>query len=286
MFSFKKSALLSFIFIFIFIFVFCSSDPPILDGVKLNLYNCDIKNNTKLKGTPEREVFVVGHAYGKPGEGDFFPDKLANYLEKNANKPTSYLALTGDFVRVNSIDSFIKVKDYIDQNFNGYFIAVGNHEIENSASNYYSVFKNDYYSMEFNSFLLISANFSNSNWLPSSDNIEKINNSINNSKKENVIILSHQIFWQKESDKKINPNSNALLETELNEDSLWWVENRDKKNLIVISGDYGAWGSETFCYINQNIMFIANGIGNHDKDSILKIIEYKDFFELVEIPLD
>jgi len=33
-------------------------------------------------------------------------------------------------------------------------------------------------------------------------------------------------------------------------------------------------------------MFIANGIGNHDKDSILKIIEYKDFFELVEIPLD
>jgi len=284
MFSFKKSALLS--FIFIFIFVFCSSDPPILDGVKLNLYNCDIKNNTKLKGTPEREVFVVGHAYGKPGEGDFFPDKLANYLEKNANKPTSYLALTGDFVRVNSIDSFIKVKDYIDQNFNGYFIAVGNHEIENSASNYYSVFKNDYYSMEFNSFLLISANFSNSNWLPSSDNIEKINNSINNSKKENVIILSHQIFWQKESDKKINPNSNALLETELNEDSLWWVENRDKKNLIVISGDYGAWGSETFCYINQNIMFIANGIGNHDKDSILKIIEYKDFFELVEIPLD
>jgi len=282
MFSFKKSALLS----FIFIFVLCSSDPPILDGVKLNLYNCDIKNNTKLKGTPEREVFVVGHAYGKPGEGDFFPDKLANYLEKNANKSTSYLALTGDFVRVNSIDSFIKVKDYIDQNFNGYFIAVGNHEIENSASNYYSVFKNDYYSMEFNSFLLISANFSNSNWLPSSDNIEKINNSINNSKKENVIILSHQIFWQKESDKKINPNSNALLETELNEDSLWWVENRDKKNLIVISGDYGAWGSETFCYINQNIMFIANGIGNHDKDSILKIIEYKDFFELVEIPLD
>jgi len=282
MFSFKKSALLS----FIFIFVLCSSDPPILDGVKLNLYNCDIKNNTKLKGTPEREVFVVGHAYGKPGEGDFFPDKLANYLEKNANKPTSYLALTGDFVRVNSIDSFIKVKDYIDQNFNGYFIAVGNHEIENSASNYYSVFKNDYYSMEFNSFLLISANFSNSNWLPSSDNIEKINNSINNSKKENVIILSHQIFWQKESDKKINPNSIALLETELSEDSLWWVENRDKKNLIVISGDYGAWGSETFCYINQNIMFIANGIGNHDKDSILKIIEYKDFFELVEIPLD
>ena len=79
--------------------------------------------------------------------------------------------------------------------------------------------KNDYYSKEFNSFLLISANFSNSNWLPSSDDIEKINNSINNSKKENVIILSHQIFWQKESDKKINPNSNALLETELSEDS-------------------------------------------------------------------
>src|SRR6056300_467693 len=157
MFSFKKSALIS----FIFIFVLCSSDPPIFDEVKLNLYNCDIKNNTKLKGTHEREVFVVGHAYGKPGEGDFFPDKLTNYFEKNMNRSTSYLALTGDFVRINSIDSFIKVKDFIDQNFNGYFIAVGNHEIENSASNYYSVFQNDYYSKEFNSFLLISANFSN-----------------------------------------------------------------------------------------------------------------------------
>ena len=64
------------------------------------------------------------------------------------------------------------------------------------------------------------------------------------------------------------------------------VEKRDERNLIVISGDYGAWGSETFCYIDQDIMFIANGIGNHDKDSILKIIEYKDFFELVEIPLN
>jgi len=126
MFSFKKLVLLS------FIFVLCSSEPLVFDAVKLNLYNCDIKNNTELKGTPKKEVFVVGHAYGKPGEGDFLPDKLTNYLEKNVNKPTSYLALTGDFVRINSLESFTKVRDYIDQNFSGYFIAIGNHEIEDS----------------------------------------------------------------------------------------------------------------------------------------------------------
>jgi len=281
MFSFKRLVLL------FFIFVFCSAgSSPIFEGVKLDLYNCNIKNNTELKGTPKKEIYVVGHAYGKPGEGLFFPDKLTNYLEKYVNKSTSYLALTGDFVRINSLESFTKVKDYINQNFIDYFIAVGNHEIKNSATNYYSIFKNDYYSKEFESFLLISANFSNSNWLPSSVDIEKINNSINSSNKENVIILSHQIFWQKESVKKINPNSDALLETELSEDSLWWIEKKDKKNFFVISGDYGAWGNETYCHINQNKMFIANGIGDHDKDSILKIIEYKDFFELVEIPLD
>jgi hypothetical protein len=278
----KKLALLS----FISIFVLCSTEPPVFDGAKLNLYNCDIKNNTKLKGTPEREIYVVGHAYGKPGEGDFFPDKLINYFENNVDRKNSFVALTGDFVRINSLESFIKVKDYIDKNFEDYFISVGNHEIENSESNYYQVYKNDYYLKEFNNFLLISANFSNNNWLPREQDIKKINYSINNSNKENIILLSHQIFWLNEIENKINPNSNALLETDLNENSLWWIENIDNKNIIVISGDYGAWGNETFCYIDQNKMFIANGIGDHEKDSILKIVEYNNFFEVLEVPLN
>ena len=57
------------------------------------------------------------------------------------------------------------------------------------------------------------------------------------------------------------------------------------KNIIVISGDYGAFGQETYCLQKNNKIFIANGIGDLNTDTLLKlsIFENKLFLEELKI---
>ncbi len=270
----------------LFVFTSCSGSIEANEEIKLNLYNCKLSQKNNSIGVVKNEIYIVGHAYGKPGEGDFFPNNLIKYFSTIENLGESYIALTGDFVRVNSIESLENVKNYIKKNFKDFFIAIGNHEIENTRENFDIVFESDFYFKEFNNFLLISANFSNSNWLPTKLEVEKINKLINSSEKETVIILSHQIFWLEEIENVIKPNSDALLRENLKLDSLDWIEKNQEKYMIVISGDYGAWGDQTYCYLKNNKLFIANGIGDHPNDTILKITDYEKSFEIEEISIN
>lgn len=272
--------------LFFCIFSSCNMSFTSKERINLDIFNCNITKSYDIVDEIKEEIYVVGHAYGKPGEGDFFPQNLINYFANVENLDQSHLALTGDFVRINSIENFQKVKKYIDQNFKNYFISIGNHEIENSKKNFDFVFENDFYTYEFNNFLLIAANFSNSNWLPSPTDIETINNLVASSNKNNVIILSHQIFWLEEIQNSIKPNSDALLKEDLKSDSLSWIKHLEDKNIIVISGDYGAWGDKTFCFQDKNKLFIANGIGNHPNDTILKITDYGNSFEIKEVSIN
>jgi len=247
-----------------------------IDGCKNVVENID----QELKN----EIFVVGHAYGKPGEGDFFPESLLKYFTKNLNSSNKqYLALTGDFVRVPSAESFERVKNYIDEKFSGYFIALGNHEVEFGKDNYNLFFDEEIFFNDFNNFLLVSANFSNSDWLPDQDQRNLINNIVKQSGKDIIIILSHQLFWLKEVKNEISPNSDALLKSQLNENSLFWLDEIDKKTLIVISGDYGVFGQSTYCKIVDNKIFIASGIGNYYEDSIIKISEFTESIYIEEL---
>ena len=43
----------------------------------------------------------------------FFPKQLSEYLIKNTNNKNSGIALTGDFVRENNLDSFRNVKNLL-----------------------------------------------------------------------------------------------------------------------------------------------------------------------------
>ena len=88
--------------------------------------------------------------------------------------------------------------------------------------------------------------------------------------------MSHQIFWLKEFPDDLNPNSYDLLKYELSPNSLYWIENLDNKKLVIISGDYGAWGDKTYCNYREDITFIANSIGNHPNDSLIEILEYRN----------
>ena len=113
------------------------------------------------------------------------------------------------------------------------------------------------------------------------NNIQEL---IDNTSKKNIIILSHQLFWLEEINYEISANSDSLLRTSLKKDSLSWIRNNDK-NFIVISGDYGAWGEETYCKEINNRLFIANGIGDTKNDTIIKIYDYDNLLLIEEISI-
>ena len=172
--------------IYLIFLVSCTSSSLNFDEtVSINIESCNILYNEFLTDNRDskEEIFIVGHAYGRPGEGNFFPDRLTLFFQQNLNPNTkNYLALTGDFVRNPDLESYIKVKNYINDNFNGYFISIGNHEIGNGNNtngpgldNYFEVFGDDFFYEEFNHFLLISGNFSNKDWLPNEKQKKEIN---------------------------------------------------------------------------------------------------------------
>jgi len=283
--------------IYLIFLVSCTSSSLNFDEtVSINIESCNILYNEFLTDNRDskEEIFIVGHAYGRPGEGSFFPDRLTLFFQQNLNPNTkNYLALTGDFVRNPDLESYIKVKNYINDNFNGYFISIGNHEIGNGNNtngpgldNYFEVFGDDFFYEEFNHFLLISGNFSNKDWLPNEKQKKEINDLINLTDKDYVIILSHQLFWLLDSKGDISPNSDAILEEDLKKDSLNWILNSDDKNFIIISGDFGAFGDKAHCTYEDNKLFIANGIGDYESDTILKISENETSFNIKEFKLN
>ena len=252
--------------------------------IKLNVWNC---NNLNIDSYEEdniiNELFIVGHAYGDSNSKSLLSDNVMNYFNKTKNKNAD-IALTGDFVYENTQKKLREVNTYLKNNFRNYFIAAGNHDLFPDTKNYYAVFKEDFFSFEYNNFLLISANYSNSDWLPNEEQQKKINTLINESSKEIVILLSHQIFWQNEANFEMNPNSYELLTKKLSENSLEWIEDSNKY-YIVISGDYGLNGSKTVCFLNDNTLFIANGVGNHKNDTILRVFETKNNLIIEEVKL-
>lgn len=236
------------------------------------------------KSLPSSKILVVGHGYGShEDENTMFAPNFLKYL-KNNNKNSNYIGITGDFVRFNTKEYLLEAKNYIENNFQDYFIAPGNHEVINN-NNFYEIFGNKTYHKTFDNFELIAANFSNKDWLPSNDDKLKINNIIKNSKKDTVILLSHQIFWFKDVNEEIVPNGYDLLEGEMSTNSLSWL-NYDEKNLVVISGDYGAWGDKAYCNDSlTNTIFIAEGLNNSTKDTIISIVETDNGFYLESIKL-
>ena len=257
----------------------------------INISACEISPAREIKEEILiREIFVIGHAYGMPGtEKSFFPDRLTNFLNSKKSQSLSSIALTGDFVKIANAESFIKVKKYITEGFYSYFLALGNHEVlykdVNVISTFYETFDNDIFAEDFGHVIVIAANFSNNNWLPSSSQQEEINYLINTSNANTVVILSHQLFWLKEFESEIMPNSYSLLNKELPYDSLGWIEKSKQKDIIVISGDYGAFGQPTFCKQKINKLFIANGIGDLDSDTIIQIKVFKNSIGLEEVYL-
>ena len=299
--SIQKSSLKIFIYILIGIILFYSIllAKPIINEENNNLsnqelqnhliledQNCEIfENNTVLNQEDIINTFtVVGHAYGKPGgENVGLSENLLNYFLSRNNYDNEIAIFNGDFNRNNTLEDLQQTKIQIEKHFDTYYLVPGNHEVREN-NNFYKVFKKDFFSIEIQSTLLIGANFNNSDWLPNIYQKNLINEIIKKSSSKTIILFSHQLFWKDLFPNDISPNSNQFLK-KLDPLPINWIDTNGKK-LIVISGDYGAFGAHTFCKNYGNITFIANGIGGLETDTIIKIFETKNGLVFKEIKLN
>ena len=225
---------------------------------------------------------MIGHAYGSKETATVgMSDKVTKYIDKNIRNQNSTLVLTGDIVYESTLESLLKVKQDINNNFGNYLIAVGNHEVQDN-NNYYEVFDKDLFLLKKNNTLFIAANFSTKNWLPTKNQQNKINNYLEINKNiDTVFLFSHQLFWQLDVDSEIQPNGMNLLEDNLIRNSTKWL-NLNEKNLIVISGDYGANGQQSYCKKLGNTIFVANGIGDKKNDTIIQIYMNDEGFYILK----
>ena len=248
--------------------------------------NCKIlENNTVLS---EEDIVntltVVGHAYGKPGGDNIgLSENLLNYFSSQDIYDNEIAIFTGDFNRYNTIEDLKQVKIQIEKHFDTYYLVPGNHEVREN-NNFYKIFKKDFFNIELQSALLIGANFNNSDWLPSIYQKNLINEIIKKSTSKTIILFSHQLFWKDLFRDDVSPNSNQFLK-KLDPLPLDWIDTNGKE-LVVISGDYGAFGAYTFCKNYGNITFIANGIGGLETDTIIKIFETKNGLVIKEVKLN
>ena len=234
------------------------------------------------------KLFVVGHAYGNhDGTNLGISNKLLAFFDK-ADTTDADLILTGDIVKDSSLNNLNLAKTQIENLFNNYYIAVGNHDIGGGNQNfYYEIFDNDLYLVDYENFSIVVANFSTYNWQPALKDQVLINSFLEKSTKENILIFSHPVFWHNLTQNIPARNGDDMLKVELKKDTLDWLK-VEKKNLIIFSGDYGGKVSETFCEYDElnNILFIASGIYDKADDRIIYIYDSKEGFFLKEIPLD
>ena len=224
--------------------------------------------------------FIVGHAYGNSSSGSLaLSEKLLSYFDKKSEN----IILTGDVVFENNIENLKLAKQQLNERFNKYYIAVGNHDL---SQEYYKTFNDDLFLLSETSVDLIVANFSTYNWKPTVKDQYLINEFIKNSNNKTVIIFSHFVVWFHLTEEPVEPNGIHFLLKEPKNDHLDWLE-IDDKNLIFISGDYGNRGKSIFCEYQEenNRIFIANGISNNSFDTILNLNIFRNGFnfDLLEL---
>lgn len=248
--------------------------------------NCKIFENNTLLNEEDivNTLIVVGHAYGLVGGDNIgLSENLLNYFSKQNIYNNEIAIFNGDFNRNNTIEDLQQTKIQIEKYFDSYYLVPGNHEVREN-NNFYKVFKKDFFSFELQNTLLIGANFNNPDWLPSIYQKNLINEIIKKSTSKTIILFSHQLFWKDLFPNEVYPNSEQFLK-KLDPLPIDWIDTNGKE-LVVISGDYGAVGTHTFCKNYGSITFIANGLGGFETDTIIKVFETKNGLVFKEINLN
>ncbi len=237
----------------------------------------------------EYSFFIAGHTYGDPdkksnnrGLHKPFKDKI-DFL--NDQKKMMHGFLLGDVVWVKN---FWKAAEADIALFNmPIHISRGNHDGE--LDYFEEKFGKSYKKFFVNNDLFIVLDLNLDHWNITGDQLTFLKNAlrIEGKKAENVFIFSHQVLWYHRGKfPKLAPNS-------LQHKSRWtnyWPQIEPllaklDKPVFVFSGDVGAFSMERqkkkhiieyFYHEENNITYIASGMGGRVRDNIVIIDVYND----------
>lgn len=241
---------------------------------------------------------LIGHAYGSPNNPS--SKSPASTLIKNLDhinelKPELIFFL-GDMVRVATEEQFDNLERFLLSKMQYPALNTpGNHDLSDREF-YESKFGKTFQSFQIGSeyFILLNTGVGGET---SDEQREFIKNKIelvrNSSDIQNLILLSHRLYWM--ADPELEPlqiiiNIKTITEEDKSLYSFMLSVTRDLENIntYFIAGDIGAFGAPTLFFHrleNENITFLATGLGETEDDAIIaaKVDEGEITFQAISI---
>jgi len=236
-------------------------------------YSC---RKDKVVIEPQAETysfFVAGHSYGSPSNyvGGLYSPFVSKFSLINNDSTLKMGFLTGDIVKY-STPFYWDLADYDLSLLNvpTHFV-VGNHDVADLPL-YTSRYGETYYSFMFNEDLFIALDGNIDGWRISGTQLEFLKQTIENHKSifKNIFIFSSQIIYA--DTKGVNYNSPEGKADSLNfKTEILPILEKTGKKVYLFAGDVGAfdWGTPVFYEQENNITYIASGMGGGIKDNFL-----------------
>jgi hypothetical protein len=227
---------------------------------------------------------LAGHIYGSHNKS-IFPSAsiLANLDLLNGMTP-DFMILLGDIVqRTNEVEIAKLKESFLSRVDFPVFNSVGNHDISDRVL-YEEHFGKTFFSFEIGTELFISLDSEYNNGKIENEQhdflIENIKRLEEKKYLKNIFIFSHRLLWAIANPPfdGIIPHVNAPDCHPPNattiSDILLKLKSRTNQNFYFASGDIGCWWSLPLFYAHDpsgNITYVATGIGDTEKDAIIKV---------------
>lgn len=237
----------------------------------------------------ESSFFVAGHTYGNPKERGTIKGLYRPFKDKfefiNTQDKIKFGVLLGDVVWLP--ENWPEAKQDIAKLQIPVYIARGNHD--GPLANFEQDFGKSYkqFIKQDNLYIILDPNLDH--WNISNEQLKFLQNALKNKPKsiKNIFIFSHQLlWWSKEKLSKPRPNS---LDIRAEKTNFWTtiepLLRNQKLPVFLFAGDVGAFSKERkkrdhiieyFYHKDDNITFIATGMGGGVRDNFILVDVYND----------
>lgn len=271
------------------------TNPPILQEIKSAVKNiikerstnkvpsystktCNILEWSENQSNGKFDL-IVGHAYGSPSRPDdgYVSPNLINFLN-NINQQPQRIIFTGDVLAKPSMKRWRKISETLNDYTPELLIAPGNHDVGWDDNTRRDVFYQNFtvslpHFIVENNQVIVIIDSTVEPWSIDDSTFKKINMLSSTSK--NLFIFVHHIM---NPDQLNIANSNegfpGTKKMVKNLESIYELSDKFKE-IYIISGDTGAFSTKprVDCRYNQNVYFVAAGLGDDPEDQVLILQE-------------
>ncbi len=227
--------------------------------------------------------FVAGHVYGSPNgdEPGLHPPFLNKFESINKDTIIRFGVFTGDIVRSGTNEAWDSVDSQLKRLNIPVHFCPGNHDTYNREL-YESRYGKPYFYFIHHDDVFITLDGNINNWNIVGKQLKFLNQVLDeNSNARNIFIFIHQLVWWKKQTvfEQVNLNWPPYTPDSTN----YWstiepILKSQRGNVYLFAGDLGAndQASSIAYYQDNNIFYIASGMGDNKRDNFIKVTVSKD----------